>query len=59
MDTQVSAGKQIKKNRATPRPRATAPQKIERKRINIVIKVVQTEISGNSIVIGVHIFLLM
>ena len=37
-------------------PRATEPQKIERKLINIVIKLVQTVIFGKSFVFFVHNF---
>ena len=56
MVAQVRTGKQSFIKIAGATPRATEPQKIERKPINIVIKVVQTVIFGKSFVIGVHNF---
>ena len=56
MGAQVHEGKLFFYQIAGATPTATEPQKIERKLINTVIKVVQTKIFGNSFVIGVHIF---
>ena len=53
MGAQVRTGKQSFTKIAGATPMATEKQKIERKRINIVIKVVQTVIFGKSFVIGV------
>ena len=56
MGAQVRTGKQSFIKIAGATPRATESQNIERKPINIVIKVVQTVIFGKSFVIGVHNF---
>ena len=56
MGAQVRTGKQSFTKITGATPRVTEPQKIERKRINIVVKVVQSVIFGKSFVIGVHNF---